>query len=63
MVVNQVLKRGWLISVSLAAVGFFIITKLLLDTDRAPDAWWHFALCGMVGIAACYAISMALVWH
>jgi len=50
-----VLKRGWFISVSLSIVGFFFISYTLLSLDQAPDAWWHFALCGMVGIAACFA--------
>jgi len=50
----QVLTRGWFYSVSLATVGFFMITRLLLHTDVAPDAWWHFALCGLVGIVTCY---------
>ena len=24
------------------------------EQDVAPDAWWHFALCGLVGIVTCY---------
>eukprot|EP01052_Picozoa_sp_SAG31_P004181 SAG31_NODE_171_length_21415_cov_7.512807_3_plen_194_part_00 len=36
----EVLKRGWFYSVMLAAVGFFMITKILLDTPLAPEAWW-----------------------
>lgn len=59
----NVLKRGWLYSVALASVGFFAITRLLLHTKHAPDAWWHFALCGMVGILCCYAFILITQYY
>ena len=59
----DVLKRGWLYSVALASVGFFAITRMLLHTDHAPNAWWHFALCGMVGILCCYAFILITQYY
>ncbi|MEW6239128.1 MAG: sodium-translocating pyrophosphatase [Candidatus Omnitrophota bacterium] len=45
------LNRGYYIAVGLAMVGFLIATRWLLHTDAAPNAWWHFFLCGIVGVA------------
>lgn len=59
----DVLKRGWLYSVALASVGFFAITRMLLHSEQAPDAWWHFALCGMVGILCCYAFILITQYY
>ena len=59
----EILKRGWLYAVSLAAVGFVALTRLLLHTEQAPDAWWHFALCGMVGIFTCYAFILITQYY
>lgn len=30
-------------------------TRWLLYTEQAPSAWFHFALCGLVGIITAYA--------
>jgi Na+/H+-translocating membrane pyrophosphatase len=30
-------------------------TRWLLYTEQAPSAWFHFALCGLVGIMTAYA--------
>ena len=44
------LNRGYWITSLLAGVGFFIGTKWLLNPVEAPDAWWHFFLCGVIGV-------------
>lgn len=44
------LNHGYYIAVGLAMVGFFIATRWLLYTPAAPSAWWHFFLCGVVGV-------------
>ena len=31
-------------------MGFFAGTKWLLNPAGAPDAWWHFFLCGVIGV-------------
>src|SRR5881409_1248667 len=52
------LNRGYLVTAVLAAIGFFVGTRWLLNPASAPDAWWHFFLCGVIGIAT----SIAFVW-
>jgi K(+)-stimulated pyrophosphate-energized sodium pump len=54
----QALNRGYLVTALLAAVGFAGGTYWLLNPATAPNAWWHFALCGVIGIAT----SVAFVW-
>src|SRR5436309_3242682 len=34
----------------LAGVGFLVATRWLLNPAIAPDAWWHFFLCGVIGV-------------
>lgn len=46
----QALNRGYYISVVLAMVGFAGASRWLLHSPAAPDAWWHFFLCGLVGV-------------
>jgi len=49
------LNRGYYIASSLAAAGFLLASYWLLWTERAPNAWWYFFLCGVVGIATAQA--------
>src|SRR5574341_586178 len=50
------LNRGYWVTAVLAAIGFAAGTYWLLNPrDVAPDAWWHFALCGVIGIATSIA--------
>ena len=44
------LNRGYFISVMLAMPLFGLAAKWLLDNPAAPDAWWHFFLCGIIGV-------------
>ena len=44
------LNRGYFISVLLAMPMFAVAAKWLLDSPAAPDAWWHFSLCGVIGV-------------
>lgn len=46
----QALNRGYYISVVLAMLGFAGASRWLLHSPAAPDAWWHFFLCGVVGV-------------
>ena len=52
------LNRGYYVAVVLALAAFGGATFWLLDADGAPDAWWHFFLCGIIGVAT----SMAFVY-
>jgi K(+)-stimulated pyrophosphate-energized sodium pump len=49
------LNRGYMATAVLAAVGFAAGTWWLLNPVTAPSAWWHFALCGVIGIATSIA--------
>jgi K(+)-stimulated pyrophosphate-energized sodium pump len=44
------LNRGYWVTSLLAGLGFFVGTKWLLNPATAPDAWWHFFLCGVIGV-------------
>jgi H(+)-translocating pyrophosphatase len=54
----KTLNRGYAWAMALALVGFVVATRWLLHTPAAPQAWWHFALCGVIGILT----SWAFVW-
>jgi K(+)-stimulated pyrophosphate-energized sodium pump len=49
------LNRGYLVTAVLAAIGFGAGTYWLLNPAAAPTAWWHFFLCGVIGIATSVA--------
>jgi K(+)-stimulated pyrophosphate-energized sodium pump len=51
----RALNRGYMWAALLAAVGFGFGTWWLLNPASAPAAWWHFALCGVIGIATSIA--------
>jgi len=44
------LNRGYYVAVVLAMAAFGGATYWLLDSPAAPDAWWHFFLCGILGV-------------
>src|SRR5947207_2034887 len=52
------LNRGYLVTAVLASIGFLVGTRWFMYPDTAPYAWWHFFLCGVIGIAT----SIAFVW-
>ncbi|KAL3678115.1 hypothetical protein R1sor_021071 [Riccia sorocarpa] len=49
-----VLQKGYSVTLFLAVIAFVGSTRWLLYTEQAPTAWFHFALCGLVGIATAY---------
>ncbi|HXC24878.1 MAG TPA: sodium-translocating pyrophosphatase, partial [Gemmatimonadaceae bacterium] len=49
------LNRGYYLTAALVTVAFFFATKILLNPASAPDAWWHFFICGLIGIATSVA--------
>src|SRR5207245_10507703 len=49
------LNRGYMWTAVLAAFGFAGGTYWLLNPAGHPAAWWHFALCGVIGIATSIA--------
>jgi len=44
------LNRGYYVAVVLAMITFGIASRWLLNPADAPNAWWHFFLCGIVGV-------------
>ncbi len=51
----KALNRGYYLTSFLSAIGFFVATKWLLSSEQAPNAWWMFFLCGVIGIATAQA--------
>ncbi|MEO6865469.1 MAG: sodium-translocating pyrophosphatase [Gemmatimonadaceae bacterium] len=51
----QALNRGYYLTAALVTVVFFFATRWLLNPASSPDAWWHFFLCGLIGIATSIA--------
>lgn len=49
-----ILLRGYNITLFLAVITFGASTRWLLYTEQAPQAWLHFALCGLLGIITAY---------
>eukprot|EP00245_Coleochaete_scutata_P018811 TRINITY_DN9973_c0_g1_i1.p1 TRINITY_DN9973_c0_g1~~TRINITY_DN9973_c0_g1_i1.p1 ORF type:complete len:814 (+),score=162.03 TRINITY_DN9973_c0_g1_i1:382-2823(+) len=49
-----VLQKGYNITLFLAVLAFGGSTRWLLYSEQAPWAWFHFAMCGMVGIVTAY---------
>ena len=50
------MKRSYAVSMGAAALGFVGTCRVCLATEVAPDAWWHYALCGLIGIGMSFAI-------
>ena len=46
----QALNRGYYFAVVLAMAAFGGASYWLLNSPAAPDAWWHFFLCGVIGV-------------
>lgn len=47
----QALNRGYYVTTVLAAIGFGVGCYWLLNSSQAPQAWWHFWICGLIGLA------------
>ncbi len=46
----QALNRGYYVAVILAMIAFGGASYWLLNSPTAPQAWWHFFLCGILGV-------------
>jgi K(+)-stimulated pyrophosphate-energized sodium pump len=51
----KALNRGFYLTSALVTVAFFFLTRTMLQTPSAPDAWWHFFLCALIGILTAFA--------
>ncbi len=50
-----ILNRGFYTAGALSVFTFGFACKWLLSVETAPNAWWHFYLCGVYGMMAGYA--------
>lgn len=57
------MRRAYLVTILLAAIGFFFISRLLLYTSIAPNAWWYFFLCGLIGIFMSYLLILVTQYY
>jgi H(+)-translocating pyrophosphatase len=57
------LKQGYKVAVGLAAIFFAAATKVLLHVESAPDAWWHFLLCGLYGMVTGFLIVLITQYY
>jgi len=53
------MKRGYLVAVTLASGGLFFSTRWLLYSEAHPDAWWHFCVCGFMGIVCSWVFILS----
>src|SRR3954471_5628076 len=51
----KALNFGYYVTAALVTVAFFFATRTLLNPADSPDVWWHFFLCGLIGIATSIA--------
>jgi K(+)-stimulated pyrophosphate-energized sodium pump len=49
------LNRGYYVVAALFTVGLGFACYSLLNVPEAPDAWWHFFVCGLIGVATAIA--------
>jgi K(+)-stimulated pyrophosphate-energized sodium pump len=54
----KALNRGYGVSALLAIVGLGVASRWLLSNEGAPDAWWKYFVCGIIGVLT----SWAFVW-
>jgi K(+)-stimulated pyrophosphate-energized sodium pump len=61
----QALNRGFYVTAALSFVGFAGACKWLLGAplQAAPDAWWHFLLCGIVGLLTSVAFLLITQYY
>jgi K(+)-stimulated pyrophosphate-energized sodium pump len=51
----KALNRGYYVTAALVVGIFYFATKTLLNPADAPNAWLHFFVCGLIGIATSIA--------
>lgn len=57
------LNRGLIVCVILS-LGFFVLSCFwLLNVPEYPNAWWHFALCGLYGIIASVGFVVITIYY
>eukprot|EP01062_Namystynia_karyoxenos_P059557 TRINITY_DN509_c0_g1_i2.p1 TRINITY_DN509_c0_g1~~TRINITY_DN509_c0_g1_i2.p1 ORF type:complete len:801 (+),score=335.18 TRINITY_DN509_c0_g1_i2:108-2510(+) len=50
----RTIERGYLYSLGMAVCVFLGLTRWMLHTEKAPQAWLHYFGCGLIGIVTSY---------
>jgi Na+/H+-translocating membrane pyrophosphatase len=59
----KALNIGFAVSVVLVTGLFILICWWMLSSPIYTNAWWHFALCGVIGIATSWAFVFITVYY
>jgi len=54
----DVLKSGYKISCVIAGIGIVILCRSLLHCEEYPNAWFHFAGCGLIGLGTAFVFIL-----
>eukprot|EP00494_Astrolonche_serrata_P031411 UN31680 len=57
------MKRGYMVALFFAIIGFGIVTRLMLHFEEAPEAWYHFCGCGIVGLVVSYCLILVTQYY
>ncbi|TMW66093.1 hypothetical protein Poli38472_003858 [Pythium oligandrum] len=57
------LQTGYNASLGLALAAFALTTRWLLYSERAPGAWFHFFLCGVVGMITAFVFVKSTQYY
>ena len=49
------LNKGYYLTAFLVSIAIYFACKYLLIAPDAPDAWWHYFICAMIGVATSVA--------
>lgn len=57
------LQKGYRVALGLSIVGFFLITRWLLEDPQNPGSSFKFFLCGIVGMLCAYVIVLSTQYY
>ncbi|DAZ94687.1 TPA: hypothetical protein N0F65_000002 [Lagenidium giganteum] len=57
------LQTGYNVSLGLALLAFAFTTRWLLYVESAPNAWFHYFLCGVVGMLTAYVFVKSTQYY
>eukprot|EP01105_Mastigella_eilhardi_P006827 TRINITY_DN18344_c0_g1_i1.p1 TRINITY_DN18344_c0_g1~~TRINITY_DN18344_c0_g1_i1.p1 ORF type:complete len:798 (+),score=213.31 TRINITY_DN18344_c0_g1_i1:123-2516(+) len=49
------LNRGYFLTLALSCVFVVVVARIALHSSAHPECWWHYAFCGLIGIALSFA--------
>jgi inorganic pyrophosphatase len=58
-----ILKRGYTLSITLAAILFAFLCRWMLHEPNAPTAWLHYYGCGLIGMATSYVFLLSTQYY